>query len=244
MLSPRLSHPGQQPTTGIRQQEESTKVPQQLLSASKSIMSLGSKNVDSQTCNPNLLSNHSSQRAQNITQQTGAHQTTSVSIVKKEQILEQLEHSMYSSACNATMKAQHKRKLKRDTQVKNYGNTHIKIENDENDTKDKINDSLLAVDKSKVITSSTAPPTNPVSMSFNAPIQTSMKRKLSFGEKLNNNNSALNAPGEPKHKCLHETKTESMVRVRLSAIYNITLSSLCLCRISQSNLSHTKSVLV
>jgi len=227
----KLPHPGQQTQQTMTEncrQHEATTLPQKLLSTSKSIVSISSNSADSQTRNPNGPSQHANDiqvqssvpSAGNITQQ--APGLVSQSTMTKEKILEQLQHSIYSSACNATMKAQHKLNVKRDNQTKRDANTNVKIENDENDTKDTTNISLLGVNNTKPTTSYNATSINSTSMTYIAPQQTSMKRKLSFGKLLTNNASVLNVSGDQsasKHKYVRviggrdNTKTESTLPI-------------------------------
>jgi len=214
-LSPstgRLSHPGQHLITKKRRQHEAVLVSQKMLSSSKSIISLNPVS-DSSSTQPKKISSQQvsnvqgqpyDSSARNNTQQTRGHGDLPYSsqlILKKETLENQ--SLMYSSACNASIKAQHKLNIKRDTQMKRNATVHVEIENDENDTKEKTNGSLLRADETKGITSSTVVLTNSMSTSYKGPHQTNLKRKLSFGKLSTNNVLLSNGSGDfntVKHK--------------------------------------------
>lgn len=144
----RLSHPGenmnlQQPNLRLPQQLAT--VPKQKLSNLKSIVSIRQEQTEAKE-RPKLQhkENHLNMKHVQKSLRLNRHPsdfTSAVSTITKKQ-MEDRQQSSYSSACNATIKAQQQLSVEQQHQILYTKNNHIGIEQDENDTKDQANRSL------------------------------------------------------------------------------------------------------
>lgn len=163
-----LQHPGQKghakllefpnaPQHTGRQLSQVATVPKQKLS-SKSIVSIGTGGMSSPStdiASPNLVSNEPNVSTSNSgtfnTAGTGAQEpsltynrsaNTPCSLITTKQMKER-QQSSYSSACNATIKAQQRLGAKHGIQVLSHKTTGGRMDEDENDSKDEVKKSLV-----------------------------------------------------------------------------------------------------
>jgi len=149
--------------TGIQLNQVAT-VPKQKLS-SKSIVSIRTGSISSprtDIANPNLVNNElcvtRSNSGSSNTAGTGAQEpsltynriaNSSCSMITTKQMKER-QQSSYSSACNATIKAQQRLGAKHGIQVLSEKTTGGRIDEDENDTTDEVKKSLVGGNVQKI----------------------------------------------------------------------------------------------
>jgi len=226
--APRLPHAGenmclpQQPN--LRQPQQLATVPKQKLSNLKSIVSIRQDHTESHEpakvqCKENdqLYQSHNILGAQQpillstnqvqepLTNHYLSDSTSVVSTITTKQ-MEERQQSSYSSACNATIMAQQKLSAEQQQQALCSKNGHINIEQDENDSKDQVNKSLVGGASALVNLPSAVYSLN--NNSNNNTPGTGTKRNLDGGARATNNDigtfesiKALTTTKlEPQHK--------------------------------------------